>query len=136
MVSLGQTDQSTPASGPEASDSSTLFSATDHPALAEFSSPLGTFAGADVQAASNPMVSLGQTDQSTPASGPEARDSSTPISATDHPALAEFSSPLGTFAGADVQAASNPMVSFGQTDQSTPASDPEARDSSTPISAT
>ena len=91
--------QAAPASGSEASDSSTLFSATDHPALAESSSLLGTFAGADVQAASNPMVSLGQTDQFTPASGPEARDSSTPISATDHPALAEFFEPAGNVCG-------------------------------------
>jgi hypothetical protein len=128
--------QAAPASGPEANDSSTLISATERPALAEFSKWLGTFAGADVQAASNPSLSLGQTQQAAPASGPEARDSSTPISATERPVLAEFSRLLGTFAGADVQAASNPSLSLGQTQQAAPASGPEARDSSTPISAT
>ena len=128
--------QAAPAPGSEASDSSTLFSATDHPALAESSSPLGTFAGADVQAASNLSLSLGQTQQATPASGPEARDSSTPISATDHPELAEFSSLLGTFAGADVQAASNPTLSPGQMGQASPAIAAVARDSSIRISGT
>jgi len=136
VVSSGQTDQSTPASGPEANDSSTLISVTERPALAEFSNWLGKFAGADMQAASNLSLSLGQTDQSTPASGPEARDSSTPISATDHPELAEFSSLLGTFAGADVQAASNPTLSPGQMGQASPAIAAVARDSSIRISGT
>ncbi|MGD1100541.1 MAG: hypothetical protein ABSA59_00630 [Terriglobia bacterium] len=135
-LSLGQTEQAAPGSGPEASDPSTSFSATDHPALAEFSSLLGKFAGADWQAASHPTLSLAQTEQAAPASRPEASDSSTPFSATDHPALAEFSSLLGKFAGADWQAASHPTLSSGQTEQAAPASSPEASDSSTLFSTT
>jgi len=134
--SAGQTPRAASVPGSEASDSSTPFSTTDHPERAEFSSLLGKFAGADVQAASNPTLSAGQTEQAAPPSGLEASDFSTPLSATDHPELAEFSSLLGKFAGADVQAAFNPTLPAGQTEQAAPASGPEASDFSTPLSAT
>ena len=47
-LSVGQMGQSVPASGPEANDPSTLFSATDHPERAEISSRLVSFAGAEI----------------------------------------------------------------------------------------
>jgi len=55
----------------------------------------------DLQAATGPTLAAGQTQQTASASNPEAGDSSTPVSALDHPELAEFSSLLGKFAGAD-----------------------------------
>ena len=135
-ASLGRTEQTAPASGADTNAASTPFSATGHPALAEFSSRLGKFAGADLQTAPNPTLSLGQVGQAAPASGPEASAPSTPFSATDHPKLAGFSGLLDKFAEADLQAASNPTASLGQTGQSAPASDPEASAPSTPLSAT
>ncbi|HMD85476.1 MAG TPA: flagellar hook-length control protein FliK [Terriglobia bacterium] len=135
-LSGGQTDQTAPASSPEAGDSSTPIYVTEHAALAESSSLLGKFAGADLPTASNPTPSTGQVGQEAVALRPERRDSSTPVSATDHPAPAEFSSLLGKFAGAEVQAASIPTLSGGQSEQAAPNSGPEVSDSSTPINVT
>jgi len=56
----------------------------------------------DLRAASNPTLSAGQVGQASPAFVPEARDASTPVSAADHPELAEFSSRLGKFPGAEI----------------------------------
>ncbi len=134
--STGQTPAAAPASGQEASDRSTPVSTTNNPEPAEFSSLPGSLAGAEVQAASNPPLSAGQTQSATPVFGPQTTESSTPISATDHPEVAEFSSLRGRFAGANVQAASNPPQSGGQTPQAAPTFGSEASDTYTPVSAT
>jgi hypothetical protein len=133
--SAGKTPVAAPAPGQEASDPSTPVSAANNPEPAEFSSLVGSSAGADAQAASNPPQSAGQTPAAAPPSGEEANDLSTSVSATPHPESAEFLSLLGSFAGADVQAASNPPHSPGQTSQAAPAFGSVASDTSTPIPA-
>ncbi|MGA3324291.1 MAG: flagellar hook-length control protein FliK [Terriglobia bacterium] len=69
--------------------------------MTEFSSRLENFAEADLPAASNPPLPVGQADQAAPLFGPKASDPSTPSSASAHPELAEFSSRLEKFAGAE-----------------------------------
>ena len=117
---LGQPGPTAPAFGSEASDSSAPLYATNHPALAEFSSQLRMFAGAEVQAASSPTPSAGETEQTAPVSGSEASDFSTPLYETNHPALAGFSSQLRMYAAAEMRAASSPTPSAGETEQTAP----------------
>ena len=100
--SVGQMPQAASASGSEASEISNPLYAADHPALAEISSLTGTFAGANSQVASNTMLPTGQAGQASGSLGPEAGDSSTPVSTTENPQLTEFSSLLGNLAGADI----------------------------------
>ena len=109
----GQTEPASPAFSPEAGNSSALFSAADHPELAEFSSLLGKFSGANLPAVSNSMPSPGQVGQDAAALGPGPRDSSTPVSATDHPEMAEFSTLVGKLASGqiDLKVSGNVMQS-------------------------
>lgn len=131
-----QTQQAAAESGPAASNSSTLLSAADLNALAEFSSAMEKFAGADVQTASYSNPSAGQAGQATPASDSEAGNSSTPLFATNHPEVAEYSSWVGNSADADVKAATNPTSTAGQVGQAVPAFGSEASDSSIALFAT
>src|SRR5208282_4324281 len=134
--SAGQTERAVSASGPDTSAPSTPPSATDHAELAEFSGLLEKIAGADLQVAFDATPSAGQTEPAVSASGPDTSAPSTPLSATDHPARAEFSSLLGKFAGADLPAASDPTPSAGQTERAVSASGPDTSAPSTPPSAT
>ena len=136
----GQMGQAAPTVRPKASDSSTPIYVSDRPDRTEFSSLQDKFVGAGVHAGSNPTLSGGETEQyvaasipkASDASLPEAGDSPTPIYVTDHTDLAEFSSLLGKFVGAEVQAVSNPMFSGGRTEESPPTSSLKASDISTP----
>jgi flagellar hook-length control protein FliK len=101
-LAVGQTEQGTPVSSPEAKGPSALFSATDNPALAEPLTLRGNSAGGDVQPDSNSGPSADQVAQAAPASGSKASDSPLPLSATDHPSLSELTSQLGKFAGAEI----------------------------------
>ncbi|MGA2982701.1 MAG: flagellar hook-length control protein FliK [Terriglobia bacterium] len=134
--SVGQTPLAAPLFGSEASGSSTPLYRTDHAAPAESSILGGNFAGAGLAAASNLTPSVAQTPQAASASGMEASDSSTPAFATESPELAEFSTLTGSFAGANLQAASNTTLPTGQVGQASGSLGPEASDSSTPVSAT
>ena len=135
--STGQVGQDAVARGPERAGFSTPASATDPPEqeLTEFSSLMGKVASAEVQTASIPTASGGQTEQTAPISGPDVSETSTPIEVTNPPALAEFSSLMGEFAGSDLQVVADPTSSTGEVGQAPPAPDSEGRDSSTPVSA-
>jgi hypothetical protein len=74
---------------------------------------LGKFSGANLPAVSNPMPSPGEVGQDAAALGPGPRDSSTPVSATDHPEMAEFSTLVGKLASGqiDLKVSGNVMQS-------------------------
>ena len=99
---VGQADQAALMFAPEASDPSPPFSPSDHAERAEFSSRLENFAGADLPPASNPPLPASQADHTAPLFASKTSDPSTPSSAGAHPELAEFSSRLGKFAGAEI----------------------------------
>lgn len=132
----GQFEQAQAAPGPgsEALESSAPLFPIDHPERAAYSTLPVKSAGADWQAASNPMPSSVPTEPSAPVTGPHASDSPTPFSATDYPEVAEYSSPLGNSTGADLQG-SNPSLSISRVGQGPPRSALEQHDSPTPASA-
>ena len=134
--SAGQMGQAAPASDSGVNDSPTPLIATHQSAVAGFSSPVGDYAGADFHAVSTPTPSADQMGQAAPASDSGANDAPTPLIAANQPEVAEFSSPVGDFAGADVQVASYPTSAAGQMGQAAPAFDSKAGDSSTPLYAT
>jgi flagellar hook-length control protein FliK len=94
-----QSGNAAAASGAAASDASQLSTSAEQPALVEVSSRWERTAGAD----SNGTPALDPSGLAAPSSGTEASYSSTtPLSATGHPELAELSTLLGEFADAEV----------------------------------
>jgi len=132
----GQFEQAQAAPGPgsEAVESSAPLFPIDHPERAAYSTLPVKSAGADWQAASNPMPSSVPTEPSAPVTGPHASDSPTPFSATDYPEVPEYSSPLGNSTGADLQG-SNPSLSISRVGQGPPRSAVEQHGSPMPASA-